>query len=54
MQACWAAHQWLKILEHKEIIVGRRSGHYKLEEENYVKKTDASPRTVYGVQREQS
>lgn len=32
----------------------QRSGHYKLEEENYIKKTDASPRTVYGVQREQS
>lgn len=32
----------------------QRSGRYKLEEENYIKKTDASPRTVYGVQREQS
>lgn len=32
----------------------QRCGHDKLEEENYVKETDASPRIVYGVQREQS
>lgn len=32
----------------------QRSGHDKSEEENYVKETDASPRTVHEVQKEQS
>lgn len=55
MQACLSSPSMVKNSRAQRDHSGtQRSGRYKLEEENYIKKTDASPRTVYGVQREQS
>ena len=55
MQACLSSPSVVENSREQRDHGGmQKSGHYKLEEENHIKETDASPRTVYGVQREQS